>query len=91
MEPTEPKDRWNIASAVVITILLSIISLAFSAGIEFNRIAVIKSHQSKIDTSLSTLQGQVLVLQTTLPVQMAEIQTKLDDISAQIKANNHEN
>ncbi len=81
--------RWNLESAVVITVLLSIISLAFSAGIEFNKIANLKEHQSAQDTNYSLLKGQVLSLQTTLPVQMAEIQTKLDDISSQLKEQRH--
>ncbi len=87
----ESKLRWNIEGAIVVTVLLSIISLAFSAGIEFNKISNLRVHQTVQDADYSLLRGQVLALQTTLPVQMAEIQTKLDDISSQIKERRNAN
>ncbi len=90
-QPILSKANWNLEGAVVITVLLSIVSLAFSAGIEFNKIANLKSHQIEQDASYSVLRGQVLSIQTTLPVQMAQIQTKLDDISSQLKERRHAN
>lgn len=74
-----------MVGGLVFTILLSIISLAFTAGIEFNKITNIEGHQINQDNRHAALDARVELLQTTLPVQMATIQAKLDDISAQLK------
>ncbi len=73
-----PQLKFTLEAIPLFTLLFSVISLAFYTGMEAKSITHISNRERETAAT-------VALLQTTLPVQMATIQAKLDDISYQLK------